>query len=37
MIDVGNSLHIHASVNHAITYKLMGLASFVWIFRFSID
>ena len=28
MIDVSNSLRIHASVNHTITYKLIGLASF---------
>ena len=27
-IDVSNSLHIHASVNCAVTYKLIGLASF---------
>ena len=28
MIDVGNSLCIHANVNCAIIYKLIGLASF---------
>ena len=28
MIDVSNSLCIHASVNHTITYKPINLASF---------